>query len=112
VPPQGAAEDGRVDEPDGVGQVRSQGGPVEVVDLVQVLRVDDADDVRVAVAGLPERLAELIRLVHWDGFSIEQAAQHMGINPSTARSRHARAKDLIRQQLLPVSVAPGRANTA
>jgi len=67
---------------------------------------DDTHDVRAAVAALPEQLAELIRLVHWDGFSIEQAAQHMGINPSTARSRHARAKELIRLHLEPAHEAP------
>lgn len=57
-------------------------------------------DVRRAVSALPADLAELIRLVHWDGFSVEDAAQHLGINASTARSRHARAKELLRQSLL------------
>nr|WP_277348960.1 sigma-70 family RNA polymerase sigma factor [Microbacterium sp. CFH 90308] len=70
--------------------------------------LDDVHDVRAAVAALPEQLAELIRLVHWDGFSIEQAAAHTGINPSTARSRHARAKELLRQHLEPTRVAETR----
>jgi RNA polymerase sigma-70 factor (ECF subfamily) len=62
--------------------------------------VDDGDlDVRRAVAALPIELAELVRLVHWDGFSIEQAATLMEIPASTARSRHARAKELLRAAL-------------
>lgn len=60
---------------------------------------DDAIDVRIAVDALPERLAELIRLVHWDGFTIEQAAALLGVPASTARSRHARAKQLLRERL-------------
>lgn len=55
--------------------------------------------VREAVASLPANLAELIRLVHWDGFTLEDAAAHLGIPASTARGRHARAKELLRQSL-------------
>src|SRR5690554_2536008 len=47
-------------------------------------------DVRAAVEALPDHLAELIRLVHWDGFSLEDAAAHLRIPASTARGRHAR----------------------
>lgn len=60
---------------------------------------DDDLDVRRAVAMLPPDLAELIRLVHWDGFSLEQAGAHLRIPGSTARSRHARAKELLRETL-------------
>lgn len=65
--------------------------------------VDDGElmDVRRAVSELPEDLAELIRLVHWDGFSIDEAARLLNLNPSTARSRHARAKNLLRTRLSP-----------
>lgn len=64
---------------------------------------DDADlerrSVRAAVRALPERDRELLVLVHWDGFSLEQAARHLRIPASTARSRHARAKDALRRTL-------------
>lgn len=77
-----------------------------VIELGKVLAaaprlMDDADavGVRDAVASLPGELAELIRLVHWDGFSLEQAATLMRIPASTARSRHARAKALLRVAL-------------
>ncbi|NYF18557.1 RNA polymerase sigma-70 factor (ECF subfamily) [Microbacterium sp. AK009] len=75
--------------------------------LAQTIRdshvVDDGErmDVRRAVSELPEDLGELIRLVHWDGFSIDDAARLLNVNPSTARSRHARAKDLLRAKLSP-----------
>lgn len=66
---------------------------------VHVARLPDTDlvvEVRTAVGSLPENLAELIRLVHWDGFTIEAAAAHLGVPASTARGRHARAKKLLR----------------
>lgn len=59
----------------------------------------DVDAVRDAVAALPAPLAELVRLVHWDGFTIESAAEHLGIPASTARGRHQRAKALLREAL-------------
>lgn len=63
---------------------------------------DTALDVRAAVAALPDDLGELIRLVHWDGFSLEEAASLLEIPASTARGRHARAKQLLRERLEPV----------
>ncbi|UOV99940.1 sigma-70 family RNA polymerase sigma factor [Agrococcus sp. SCSIO52902] len=52
--------------------------------------------VREAVQTLPERDRELLMLVHWDGFSLQEAARHLGIRPSTASTRHARAKAALR----------------
>lgn len=60
---------------------------------------DTGIEVRAAIAALPHELAELVRLVHWDGFSLEQAATLMKIPASTARTRHARAKELLRASL-------------
>lgn len=62
---------------------------------------DDAHrvEVREAVRALPDRLAEVVRLVHWDGFSLEETAQLLGIPASTARGRHARARELLRLTL-------------
>ncbi|MHA6669926.1 RNA polymerase sigma factor [Homoserinimonas sp. A447] len=59
-------------------------------------------DVRAAVEELPEPLAELIRLVHWDGFSLEDAAAHLRIPASTARGRHSRARQLLQESLASV----------
>lgn len=43
--------------------------------------------------------AEIIRLVHWDGFSITDAGAMLKIPASTARSRYAVAKDRLRAEL-------------
>jgi RNA polymerase sigma-70 factor (ECF subfamily) len=49
-------------------------------------------EVRDAVRRLPQAQRELVMLVHWDGFSIRDAAEVLGVNPSTARSRYAAAR--------------------
>lgn len=69
--------------------------------IAATLEPDDAAriEVREAVRTLPERLAEVVRLVHWDGFSLEETAQLLGIPASTARGRHARARELLRLAL-------------
>lgn len=59
-----------------------------------------------AVAALPDDLRELVTLVHWEGFSVTEAGQIMGLNPSTARTRHAAAKSRLRRMLQPVPTSP------
>lgn len=59
------------------------------------------DEVRLAVRSLPQRQRELVALVHWDGFSIEQAAAHLGMHPSTARTHLLRARRRLRTLLAP-----------
>lgn len=73
-------------------------------DDLQALR----DEVQLAVRTLPERQRELISLVHWDGFSIEQAAAHLGMRASTARTHLSRARTRLRGILRPAldSAAP------
>ncbi|WP_432536219.1 RNA polymerase sigma factor [Kineococcus arenarius] len=51
--------------------------------------------VRAAVAALPPVQRELVMLVHWDGFSLTDAATVTGVSASTARSRYARARALL-----------------
>jgi RNA polymerase sigma-70 factor (ECF subfamily) len=58
-----------------------------------------AADVRDAVLRLPERQRELVMLVHWDRFTIVEAAELMDTNPSTARSRYAAARIALREAL-------------
>jgi RNA polymerase sigma-70 factor (ECF subfamily) len=60
---------------------------------------DAGSEVRDAVARLDPELGELIRLVHWDGFTVTQAAAILGIPASTARTRHQRAKQELRVAL-------------
>ena len=54
---------------------------------------DQAERVREALELLPEEDQELITLVVWDGFGVGQAGAVLGLAPSGARSRWARAKD-------------------
>lgn len=60
---------------------------------------DEGAEVRDAVRRLDPELGELVRLVHWDGFSIADAGQILGLHPSTARGRYQRAKEQLRQAL-------------
>lgn len=60
---------------------------------------DAGADVRDAIARLEPDLAELVRLVHWDGFSLADAAELLGIPASTARGRYQRAKSELRAAL-------------
>ena len=65
---------------------------------------DEHVEVRDAIARLEPDLAELVRLVHWDGMSLVEAAQIVGIPASTARGRYQRAKEHLRAALgTPVS---------
>ncbi|MDQ1547388.1 MAG: hypothetical protein QOH69_2292 [Actinomycetota bacterium] len=59
----------------------------------------EALDVRRAIAELPRDLAELVRLVHWDGFPLAEAARLLGIPASTARGRYARARSELSSRL-------------
>jgi RNA polymerase sigma factor (sigma-70 family) len=65
---------------------------------------DEGAEVRDAVARLEPELAELVRLVHWDGFTLIEAAGLLGIPPSTARGRYGRAKDELRRTLTTAAV--------
>jgi len=55
--------------------------------------------VRDALGRLSEEHAEVLRLVHWDGFSLTDAAAHLGLGDSTMRSRYHRAKASLRAEL-------------
>jgi RNA polymerase sigma factor (sigma-70 family) len=56
-------------------------------------------DVRNAIASLKPDDRELVRLIYWDGFSTEQAAEVIGITGSTARGRMQKIKDALRIRL-------------
>ncbi|MDJ0379201.1 sigma-70 family RNA polymerase sigma factor [Cryobacterium sp. PH31-L1] len=56
-------------------------------------------DVRAALELLPNNQSELVRLVHWDGFTLIEAAQIAGVTESTARGRYERAKNRLRVAL-------------
>jgi RNA polymerase sigma factor (sigma-70 family) len=57
--------------------------------------------IRDAVHRLPDAQRELVMLIHWDGFTIRQASELLGLNPSTARSRYAAAREALQRALEP-----------
>jgi len=57
--------------------------------------------VRDAIGALPGELAELVRLHHWEGFSLAEAATILGVPASTARTRYAAARRRLRAALSP-----------
>lgn len=62
-------------------------------DLVEVYAVRDA------VLRLHDAHRELVMLIHWDGFTIVEAAQLLGLNSSTARGRYAAARQSLKAAL-------------
>lgn len=60
---------------------------------------DAGTDVRDAIDRLEPELAELVRLVHWQRFSLADAADLIGIPASTARGRYQKAKEQLRAAL-------------
>lgn len=57
------------------------------------------DDVRAAVLALPRREQDLVALVHWEGFTVTEAATVLGIRPGTAQMRYSRARARLRMSL-------------
>ena len=58
-----------------------------------------AETVRAAVLELDTKSRELVMLVHWDGFTIAEAARLLAVNESTARTRHGRALQRLEREL-------------
>lgn len=56
-------------------------------------------DVRDAITRLSPDHAELVRLIHWDGFTITEASQILAISASTGRTRYQRAREELRASL-------------
>lgn len=76
----------------------------ETVDPIQAVDPSsDVDlDVRAALDRLAPELGEIVRLVHWDGFAVSEAARILDVPATTARSRYAKAKRELGQMLRPV----------
>lgn len=62
---------------------------------------DHGLELRDAIDRLDPDLAELVRLVHWDGFTLAEAATLLGVPASTVRSRYQRARQALRDALMP-----------
>ncbi|MDJ0323042.1 sigma-70 family RNA polymerase sigma factor [Cryobacterium sp. PH31-AA6] len=71
----------------------------QMATVTGVVVSDQALDVRQAVRSLPRNQRELIVLVHWDGFTIPDAARLLQVRESTARGRYQRAKTSLQAAL-------------
>ena len=60
---------------------------------------DHGVEVRDAIARLPPDLAEIVRLVHWERFTLIEASTILRIPASTARGRYQRARQQLRDML-------------
>ncbi|MCS5717758.1 ECF-type sigma factor [Herbiconiux sp. CPCC 205763] len=58
-------------------------------------------DVRASVQALPDGQRELVMLIHWEGFTLPEAARIVGIRESTARGRYQRARITLHAHLRP-----------
>jgi RNA polymerase sigma-70 factor (ECF subfamily) len=58
-----------------------------------------ADSVRDAIDQLPAAQREVVTLVHWDGFTLTEAAEVTGVPSSTVRSRYAAARAELARRL-------------
>jgi len=67
---------------------------------------DRGVEVRDAIERLDPDLAEIVQLVHWEGFTLAEAATVLALPPSTVRSRYARARALLHEALQPTRTAP------
>ena len=56
-------------------------------------------DLANAMARLPPLDQEIIRLVHWDGLSLEEVSQHLSRPVGTIRSRYHRTRRRLREAL-------------
>jgi RNA polymerase sigma-70 factor (ECF subfamily) len=72
---------------------------VELGRVPPTLTTDERLDLHRAMNNLPPELLELVRLIHWDGFTIAEASTLVDIPPSTARTRYAKARQLLKQHL-------------
>lgn len=56
-------------------------------------------EVRDAIDRLDPALAEIVRLVHWDGFTLRQVSELLDLPASTVRNHHQRAKAQLKESL-------------
>lgn len=85
----------------------------ELLTLPTPVANGEASTVRDLLSALPNIDQELIRLVYWDGFTIEEAATILSVRPGTARSRlsraRARLRNLMNEHTPPIYPSPERA---
>ena len=61
--------------------------------------VSDGEELRALLLKLSNLDQEIIRLVHWEGFSLAEVATILDKGPGTIRSRYSRARMSLRQAI-------------
>lgn len=61
--------------------------------------LDSMVEVRDAIATLPVDQADIVRLIHWEGFTSAEVGEILGLPASTVRSRYATAKQHLHGSL-------------
>lgn len=63
------------------------------------------EQMRLWIAELSQLDQEIITLVYWEGFTLEETAQILNAKPGTIRSRHSRARARLRAMALAAGVS-------
>lgn len=66
-----------------------------------LVRAELAKTLEAAIARLPEAFRTVLILRDVEDMSVEEAAQALGINPATIKTRHLRARRLLQKELDP-----------
>jgi RNA polymerase sigma factor (sigma-70 family) len=70
---------------------------------VELERHEEHTALTSALAALPSRQQEVLRLMFYHGLSVSQAAEAMGVSVGTARTHYERAKQQLRESLVPAN---------
>lgn len=62
---------------------------------------DDDHHVHIALSALRPRDRDLVMLIIWDGFGVAEAGKLLGLSPTAARSRYARARAKLKDMMCP-----------
>jgi RNA polymerase sigma-70 factor (ECF subfamily) len=81
------------------GSIRRKGLTDLLCDEIRATTGSTFTDGRDLLSVLPAPDRELVQLIIWDGFGVAEAGAIIGIKPSAARMRYARAKERIRRSL-------------
>lgn len=78
---------------------------VRIADTATGAQEDHFAHVREAVRALPVKQRDVVTLVHWDGFSLSEAADIIEASPSSVRGRYAKSRSALQRALSPASLA-------
>lgn len=71
----------------------------EILEAVRPATDNENGEITELVRRLPDKYREIVMLIHWDGFSIVEAAHLLKLDASTARIRYSRARERIRAEI-------------